>query len=632
MDEAAPGRLTPPASISEADSTATATQSKMPHKTLLLTLISRRSVRRAGLRYLRRGIDENGHVANSVETEQILSTTDWNTDDDAGVHSFVQVRGSIPVFFSQTPYTFKPLPVLYGSTEANIRALSKHFHALASTYGAVHAVSLIDRHGPENAIGEAYESYVSSVTEATGGGDVASMPLALTWFEFHAVCRGMKFENVSQLVHALSPFLAQHAWTTVSAPSSTGSSSGGNHTTQSGIVRTNCMDCLDRTNVVQSAIALHMLTQQLQLQPPHASQHAATTKTTTTPPAADADPSFPAFNALWADNGDAVSRAYAGTAALKGDYTRTRRRNLRGALTDLTLTLERYYRNLFDDFFAQAAIDFLLGAARAAVFADFARDMTTADPAIDLRRARRKAVAAAAGVVLGTGSGGSGATIDGDDNSEEHLLHGWTLLAPAPNTLTRPLSEQVLLLTDAALYAVRVDWDLGGDKVLGYERVPLTAIVGLRRGVYITETFAPAQTDPELNQGLLVRFSAGDEESRVNTRSLETSPQQQSSVTGRGAKPASSLGENRILALKAVQVRSAFVHDEKDGAENSEAEIVNEVCREILRALGTASMERGSERVQVEIEEQDIMSIEDATHNTGYMEQLGYTLKKLVWG
>ena len=45
----------------------------------LLTLISRRSVKRAGLRYLRRGVDDEGNTANGVETEQILSSTDWSS-------------------------------------------------------------------------------------------------------------------------------------------------------------------------------------------------------------------------------------------------------------------------------------------------------------------------------------------------------------------------------------------------------------------------------------------------------------------------------------------------------------------------------------------------------------------------
>lgn len=33
--------------------------------------------------------------------------------------------------------------------------------------------------------------------------------------------------------------------------------------TQTSVVRTNCMDCLDRTNVVQSTLAKWVLTQQL---------------------------------------------------------------------------------------------------------------------------------------------------------------------------------------------------------------------------------------------------------------------------------------------------------------------------------------------------------------------------------
>lgn len=49
-----------------------------------MTLISRRSVKRAGVRYLRRGIDSDGDVANFVETEFIVCVFDHNL-------SFVQV-------------------------------------------------------------------------------------------------------------------------------------------------------------------------------------------------------------------------------------------------------------------------------------------------------------------------------------------------------------------------------------------------------------------------------------------------------------------------------------------------------------------------------------------------------------
>lgn len=53
--------------------------------TFSLTLISRRSIYRNGRRYNTRGVDEEGNVANFVETEQIVKT---NCDD---IYSHVQV-------------------------------------------------------------------------------------------------------------------------------------------------------------------------------------------------------------------------------------------------------------------------------------------------------------------------------------------------------------------------------------------------------------------------------------------------------------------------------------------------------------------------------------------------------------
>src|SRR6185295_1500094 len=67
------------------------------------------------------------------------------------------------------------------------------------------------------------------------------------------------------------------------------------------------------------------------------------------------------LNMIWADNGDWVSKQYSSTAALKGDYTRTRKRNISGALNDFGLTLTRYWNNIITDFFLQAAMDYLLG-------------------------------------------------------------------------------------------------------------------------------------------------------------------------------------------------------------------------------------------------------------------------------
>jgi hypothetical protein len=73
-------------------------------KSLQLTLIARRSRFFAGTRYLKRGANADGFVANEVETEQIL-------DDTLGhFSSFVQMRGSVPVFWMQRTIITVPKP------------------------------------------------------------------------------------------------------------------------------------------------------------------------------------------------------------------------------------------------------------------------------------------------------------------------------------------------------------------------------------------------------------------------------------------------------------------------------------------------------------------------------------------
>ncbi len=89
------------------------------------------------------------------------------------------------------------------------------------------------------------------------------------------------------------------------------------------------MDCLDRTNVCQSSFAKHMLDQQLKNQGFDMREQL--------------DQENAWFNILWADNGDAISKQYASTSAMKGDYTRTKKRDYRGALNDAGLSLTRLF-------------------------------------------------------------------------------------------------------------------------------------------------------------------------------------------------------------------------------------------------------------------------------------------------
>lgn len=58
-----------------------------------------------GTRYRRRGVDGDGHVANYVETELLVKC-------GSHVVSYVIVRGSVPVYWSQPGYKYRPLPII----------------------------------------------------------------------------------------------------------------------------------------------------------------------------------------------------------------------------------------------------------------------------------------------------------------------------------------------------------------------------------------------------------------------------------------------------------------------------------------------------------------------------------------
>ena len=78
----------------------------------------------------------------------------------------------------------------------------------------------------------------------------------------------MKFENVAKLVKQMEPTLAEmryyHHRTRVDQPTdAVGMDRVEVLSSQAGVFRVSCLDCLDRTNVVQSAFARHVLTAQL---------------------------------------------------------------------------------------------------------------------------------------------------------------------------------------------------------------------------------------------------------------------------------------------------------------------------------------------------------------------------------
>ncbi|KAF4339793.1 phosphatidylinositide phosphatase SAC2 [Fusarium beomiforme] len=568
-------------------------------KKYLITVMSRRSTKRAGLRYLRRGIDQDGFVANMVETEQLLSAPTW--DPSSKIYSFLQVRGSIPLFFTQSPYAFKPTPIRQHSEEANQAACRRHFESLSRNYGQLQIINLVEKHGVESIIGSAYEKAIEEVNKDAS----QDQEIPFEWFDFHAACRGMKFENVSMLLDQLRDKIESFG--------STVQKDGKELTRQQGVFRTNCMDCLDRTNVCQSSFAKHML--EVQLKEEGFDMSAQTDQVTAW------------FNTLWADNGDAVSKQYASTAAMKGDYTRTRKRDYRGALNDLGLGLARYYSG-------QAAIDFLLGNVTAKIFEEFESDMMTKDPAVSVTKMRELAVELCQKRVIA------------DEKEEFH--GGWVLLSPTtPDTIKSwPLEEVVLLLTDAALYACRFDWK--SDKVSSFERIELDSITGIKYGTYITSTISLSHIDEVKNAGFVVTYSPGKSDvRRTNTRTFSS----RGDMTGKDyaaehkdasipaslanlltSKSSSSPPPSfRRLVFKATNVDSSVAVVGDDGPKQTETQQISTICGDIERLALERQVEHQGGEIKNLTEKGPIISLEEAKKNTGLLEQLGHSLKKMVW-
>ena len=126
------------------------------------------------------------------------------------------------------------------------------------------------------------------------------------------------------------------------------------------------MDCLDRTNVVQSVYARNILLHQLyQVYNYFYYKNGIRRKPNGNPFEEFEQPLEEIFRDFWTKNADMCSYLYSGTGALKTDFTRTGKRTTAGALEDGKRALRRYVLNNFWDTYHQNSLDFLLGKINA---------------------------------------------------------------------------------------------------------------------------------------------------------------------------------------------------------------------------------------------------------------------------
>uniref|UniRef100_S4RPY9 Inositol polyphosphate-5-phosphatase F n=1 Tax=Petromyzon marinus TaxID=7757 RepID=S4RPY9_PETMA len=265
--------------------------------------------------------------------------------------------------------------------------------------------------------------------------------------------RGMKFENVHILTDAICEIISDMKWCWADA--------AGLIQVQQGVFRVNCMDCLDRTNVVQAAIARIVMESQLKKLGAMPPEHQLPIKCRRI------------YQVMWANHGDTVSRQYAGTAALKGDFTRTGERRFAGVMKDGYNSANRYYLNQFRDAYRQAAIDLMQGLP---VTDDLSTIVSRERHHEALaRRESRRSQAEQVSQLLQS-------CMKQLLPSHEEFHGGWALIDcdPSLTDATHRDVDVLLILTNRAYYVAYFDEE--ADKITHYQRIDLADLEKIEIG------------------------------------------------------------------------------------------------------------------------------------------------------
>ncbi|KAI3775156.1 hypothetical protein L1987_49725 [Smallanthus sonchifolius] len=333
-----------------------------------LTLIARRSRHYAGTRYLKRGVNEKGRVANDVETEQIVFE-DVPEGFPVQISSVVQNRGSIPLFWSQETSRLNIKPdIILSKKDHKYDATRLHFENLTKRYGNpiiilnliktkekkpresllrvefAHAIELINKDLPEENrlkflhwdLNKYSRNKSTNVLALLG--KVATYALNLTGFFY---CQVVPNSNSQELLNCSRDDKNTNADNFSFKPPK--------H--QTGVLRTNCIDCLDRTNVAQFAYGWAALGRQL-----HTIGYIDT-------PVIELDSTLADdLMRIYEKMGDTLALQYGGSAAHNKIFCQ-RRGQWKAATQsqEFFRTLQRYYSNAYMDAEKQDAINVFLG-------------------------------------------------------------------------------------------------------------------------------------------------------------------------------------------------------------------------------------------------------------------------------
>ncbi|KAJ0794444.1 putative SAC domain, polyphosphoinositide phosphatase Fig4 [Helianthus annuus] len=364
-------------------------------KEFKLTLIARRSRHYAGTRYLKRGVNEKGRVANDVETEQIVFE-DVPEGSPVKISSVVQNRGSIPLFWSQETSRLNMKPdIVLSKKDHTYEATRLHFQNLYKRYGnpiiILNLVKTKEKKPRESLLRVEFAKAIESINKDLPRerrlkflhwdinkysrkstnvlallGKVAAYALDLTGFFFCQVSTNSKSHELLHYSedetgdnHGLQNNGTENgdgdmSYSVVFSHDSGNTSrkfTGMPPKYQTGVLRTNCIDCLDRTNVAQYAYGWAALGHQL-----HALGYIDSPTIELDSPLADD------LMGVYEKMGDTLAHQYGGSAAHNKIFSQ-RRGQWKAATQsqEFFRTLQRYYSNAYMDAEKQDAINVFLG-------------------------------------------------------------------------------------------------------------------------------------------------------------------------------------------------------------------------------------------------------------------------------
>lgn len=265
-----------------------------------LVLISRRCPQRVGSRYFSRGLNKNGFPSNFVETEQFIMNS----------NSYIHLRGSIPLIWKHhIGYRYKPSITVINDRFNNDSAKKAH-EILVNIYNKpVIYMNLIHKDGYEGELHQKFNQYYGPPLSTVYNYDLKR--------DHGNIEFPIKFNK-------------------------TGFNSKTN--TQNKIIRTNCIDSLDRTNSMQYFIGKAILEDQLE-----------------NAKISNKDDYRKGFQNLFYQNGNNLSIQYVGTDAQASYFILNGKRTISGTIYDLYTSFSRYFYNRYKQGKQQNAYEIISG-------------------------------------------------------------------------------------------------------------------------------------------------------------------------------------------------------------------------------------------------------------------------------